>query len=114
MNKTVDELKFIKRQLGVKLTEIVLATKITIINKWINELEEPTHRQKYVIEQTKEILQVLADYLPSNDMKIWLVTHSEYLYGVPAVELRRRPEDVKYAALNRVSRGEVIEVWQGE
>lgn len=110
-----EAVRYLKKTLGVKLTEIILKTDAKTINRWLKDDDlHPSQRQENIILAAQGIIEILMDYLDTDEAKWWLVEHSEYLYGVPAIEISRRPDDVKYAALNRVVRGEVIEPWLPE
>jgi len=96
----------LKKELGVRIAKLVLSTDGATINKWIKGTVEPTANQKRLIYSAGYVINVLKAYVEPKELKLWMVSHSEYLYGIPAMELRHRPEDVQNAALNRVSRGE--------
>lgn len=98
-------LKNLKKGLGVTLLEVMLVTPSSTINKWIAEKEAPMNEQIKIILLLEYIWSMLRSQLTALDAKRWLVSHSEYLYGVPATELRQRPEDVYLATLNLVARG---------
>jgi hypothetical protein len=100
----------LKKHLGADITQLLLGADKTTINRWQREAETPTDDQKRIILSASNILSLLTSYLPIQETKLWLVDHSEYLYGVPVTELRSRPLDVYLAALNRVTRGEYYEV----
>lgn len=100
----------LKRYLGVQLTKLILNVDGRTLNKWIQGKEAPLDNQKRLIYATGYVVDILRAYISQKEMKLWLVSHSEYLFGIPAIELRSRPEDVQHAALNRISRGEYHEL----
>ena len=106
-DKTREAIIFLKKMLGLQLLEIILNVDSRTINKWLKDELHPSDRQEVTIRFTRNIIEILLDYLTVVDTKDWLVTHSDYLYGIPAVEISRRPEEVRYAALNRAARGEM-------
>ena len=102
-------LQRLKGAMGSALVEIILGVDNRAINKWIKGDSTPNTETAKVIALLGYVWDTLTGSLASKDAKIWLVSHSDYLYGVPATEMRGRPEDVYLAALNRVSRGEDID-----
>ena len=100
----------LKAHLGVKLVKLILNVDGPTLNKWINGTATPLDNQKRLIYATGYVVDILRAYLTNNELKLWLISHSEYLCGIPAMEIRSRPEDVQHAALNRISRGEYYEL----
>lgn len=101
-----DILQRLKSGIGSALLEIILGVNLRTMNKWIKGEVTPNNETVKIISLLGYIWDTLIGSLSVRDSKIWLVSHSDYLYGVPATEIRIRPEDVYLAALNRVSRGE--------
>src|SRR5690348_16947441 len=99
-------LQKLKKALGLALLEIIFSVPSSTINKWTKGDQVPNPETAKVISLLGYIWETLTGSMSVKDSKLWLVTHSEYLYGIPAVEIRGRPEDVYLAVLNRVSRGE--------
>lgn len=65
----------------------------------------PTAIQRRNISAAYLIADILLSRFPGGMVQDWFVSHNDYLYGVPAVELARRPEDVRIAALQLVAGG---------
>lgn len=99
----------LKSSLGSTLLEVILGVNYRTINKWIKGEVTPSPETVKLINLTYYVWESLCGSVSERDGKLWLVSHSDYLYGIPAVEIRNRPEDVYLAALNRVSRGETRE-----
>jgi hypothetical protein len=99
-------LQELKKALGLALLEIIFSVPSTTINKWIKGDQIPNPETAKVISLLGYIWETLTGSMSVKDSKLWLVTHSEYLYGIPATEIRSRPEDVYLAVLHRISRGE--------
>jgi hypothetical protein len=93
-------------EIGLELLNVILGTKKGQITGWINGKGSPTDQQKKLILSLSDVVGILTAYIPIQEAKMWLVSHSDYLFGIPAKEVRLRPEEVRLAALNRVSRGE--------
>lgn len=102
-------LQKLKKSLGSALLEIIFGVNSRTINKWISGEATPNPETVKIIALLGYIWDTLTGSLTTRDSKLWLVSHSDYLYGVPATEIRGRPEDVYLAALNRVSRGEAAD-----
>lgn len=51
------------------------------------------------------IVDTLVSVMPPTRASEWLVSYNEYLFGIPAMELRLRPEDVRMAALHLLAGG---------
>lgn len=99
-------LQKLKKSLGSALLEIMLGVTTATVNKWIKGDIMPNSDTVKTIALLDYIWDTLSGSLSTKDSKLWLVSHSDYLYGIPATEIRSRPEDVYLAALNRISRGE--------
>ena len=99
-------LEFLIRELGPQLLNIVLNTKRGQIHKWIVDPSLMNDAQKKLVNSLYDVVTILRTYLSVLETKLWLIDQSEYLFGIPVKEIRWRPEDVRMAALNRVSRGE--------
>jgi hypothetical protein len=65
----------------------------------------PTPLQRRNISAAYLIADILLSRFPAGMVQDWFVAHNDYLYGVPALELARRPEDVRIAALQLVAGG---------
>jgi len=104
----------LRKELGLRIAKVVLNVDGPTMAKWIKGSVEPSPHQKRLIYAAGYVVNVLNSFLQPRDVKLWMVSPSEYLYGIPALELRKRPEDVQQAALNRVSRGEHYEVLEGQ
>lgn len=100
-----DLVKYIRKELGVKLSTLILGVNSPTLKSW-TEGKALTQQHKRFVFALHYVVATLRTVLDPMEAKIWLVSHSDYLYGIPAKELRMRPEDVKYAAENRISRGE--------
>lgn len=103
-------LEFLVQELGPQLLNIVMNTKKGQIRKWIADPSLMNDSQRKLASSLYDVASILRTYLSQRETKLWLVDQSEYLFGIPGKEIRWRPEDVRLAALNRVSRGEDWEV----
>ena len=97
----------LKRDLGLPLLKFILGNDVS---RWRLEKEIPNSIQKRTIYSLYNIIDLLKSHLTTNEAMEWLIYHSEYLYGIPAVEIKSRPDDVYLAALNRVTRGEFYDL----
>lgn len=107
---SVVALEFLYQELGPRLVNIILNTKKGQVHKWIADPTVMNESQKKLVASLYDVTSILRTYLSMQETKLWLVDHSDYLFGIPAKEIRWRPEEVRLAALNRVSRGEDWEV----
>lgn len=65
----------------------------------------PSALQKRNIAAAYMIVDILVSMMPPDMVREWLVSYDEYLFGIPAMELRVRPEDVRMAALQKLAGG---------
>lgn len=104
-SKIPDHLKEIKRFLGVDLTLIVFNINKATLKKWLDdagEIQEPTKK----LVMTVSVICDTLKSIPRDEAKLWLVSFSQYIYGVPAMEIHSRSTDVLMAAQYLVTRGE--------
>jgi hypothetical protein len=103
-----DALKYLKKHLDSDLTTIICSLELGSLIKYTRARrpEALTQLQARNVAAAYVILDILLSHLPLEQAKRWLVNYSDYLYGFPAVEISRRPEDVRMAALQFISMGE--------
>lgn len=65
----------------------------------------PSALQKRNIAAAYMIVDILNSFMSPSTLREWLISYDEYLFGVPAMEIRVRPEDVRMAALQKLSGG---------
>src|SRR5690348_5013075 len=65
----------------------------------------PSAIQRRNISAAYLIADILLSRFPGGMVQDWFLDHNDYLYGIPAIELARRPEDVRIAALQLVAGG---------
>lgn len=105
-----DALKYLKRNLGAELAAIMCSVSEDNFKAFTkaNSTARPTAIQRRNIAAAYVIVDILLSQIPNDAAVMWLTGYSDYLYGIPAVEIHRRPEDVRMAALNRVMGGEDV------
>lgn len=102
-----DALKFLKKHLGMEVAAVLCT---------INEIDLPkvmraknplalTPLQTRNIAAAYLIADILFSHLDSDIAKSWLIEYNDYLHGFPIIEIGRRPEDVRMAALWFISTG---------
>jgi hypothetical protein len=101
-----DALTYLKKNLGVELAAVLCSMDQKKYVKFLAGTEDPTTTQARNIAAAYVIADILLSALPTETVIEWLTEYSNYLYGIPAIEIFRRPDDVRTAALNRVMRGE--------
>lgn len=101
-------LKYLKKHLESDLTTIVCSLEMGSLAKYMRaKRPQPlTLLQTRNIAAAYVILDILLSHLTLDQARAWLVTYSDYLHGFPAIEISRRPEDVRMAALQFISVGE--------
>lgn len=104
-------LEFLVQELGPRLLNVCLNAKRGQVQKWIADPSLVSPSTKKLVASLYDVVSILRSYITMDETKLWLVDHSEFLFGIPAKEIRTRPEDVRMAALNRVSRGEDYEIF---
>ena len=70
-----------------------------------NGKKTPSSLQRRNIAAAYLIADILLSRFPAGMVQDWFMSHNDYLFGIPAVELARRPEDVRIAALQLVAGG---------
>lgn len=65
----------------------------------------PSALQRRNISAAYVVADILLSRFPGGMVQDWFVGYDEYLYGVPAIELSRRPEDVRIAAMHLIAGG---------
>lgn len=103
-----DALKYLKKHLDPDLTTIICSLEMGSLLKYTRARRPQvlTQLQARNVAAAYVILDILLSHFPLEQAKRWLVNYSDYLYGFPAVEISRRPEDVRMAALQFISTGE--------
>jgi hypothetical protein len=101
-----DALKYLRKYIGLELASIVTSIEEKRYTSFLAGKDDPTATQARNIAAAYVIVDILLSSLPASVVKEWLTQYSSYLYGVPAIEISRRPDDVRTAALNRTMGGE--------
>ena len=109
---TTAALEFLYEELSPRLLNIVLNAKRGQVQKWIADPSLMSLETKKLVSSLYDVVSILRSYISQRETKLWMVDHSDFLFGIPAKDIRFRPEDVRMAALNRVSRGEHYELWR--
>lgn len=99
-------LKYLKSNLGIELASLLCSIEEKKYAKLLSGGEVPRAMQAKNIAVAYVVVDILLSALPEDAVKEWLTEYSPYLYGIPAVEIQKRPDDVRIAALNRIVRGE--------
>lgn len=105
-----DCLKFINEELGSRIVNVILSMKRGEANKLMEDPGPVSDSTRKLVASLCDVTKILRSALSRHETRLWIVDHSEFLYGVPALEIRSRPEDVRMAAQNRVARGEYWEM----
>ncbi|SRR6266568_18393 len=103
-----DAIRYLRKNLGVELAAIMCSVSETDFAAFgrASKPKKPTNIQNRNIAAVYIIVDILLSQVSRQDAINWLTQYSDYLYGIPAVEIHRRPEDVRMAALNKVTGGE--------
>lgn len=105
-------IRYLKKAVGAELGALLCSVEdkdFTAFGRSSNP-RIPTPLQARNVAAAYVIVDILLSALAVNVVQDWLTSYSDYLYGIPAVEIHRRPEDVRMAALNRIMGGEVPDV----
>ena len=70
-----------------------------------NGKKSPSVLQRRNIAAAYLITDILLSRLPGGMVQDWFTSYNDYLYGIPAIELASRPEDVRMAALHLLTGG---------
>jgi hypothetical protein len=106
-----DALNFLVGQLGIELTTVVCAlTKSDLIAFRKTKVPKrgkriPSPLQNRNIAAAYMIVDILSSSAGPETAREWLMSYNEYLFGIPALEIRIRPEDVRMAALHMLAGG---------
>ncbi len=95
---TQDAVKYLRKNLDLELAAIICSVEPKMLMKFGTGKAEPSSLQARNIAAAYVILDILLAYIPPQRAKEWLIEYNDYLYGIPAVEMARRPEDVRIAA----------------
>lgn len=102
---------------GEELISAILAVDTSTLRKWTKKTLRPKEKPVLPSENQQRYIAALLDAseilstLSRLDQKMWWVSFSHYyLYGVPAEEFTRRPNDVRIAALMKASGQEDAEL----
>jgi hypothetical protein len=101
-----DALGYLKKFLGLELASMVTSIEEKRYTAFLAGKDDPTATQSRNIAAAYVIVDILLSTLAVSVVKEWLTEYSAYLYGVPAIEISRRPDDVRTAALSRTMGGE--------
>lgn len=108
---TKDALDYLVRAVGRELTTVLcsITDPDLIAFRKVKATKKapriPTPLQARNIAAAYMIVDTLMAVMPPEQSKEWLISYNEYLFGVPAMELRLRPEDVRMAALHLIAGG---------
>lgn len=104
-----DAIKYLKGAVGAELAALVCSVEQKEFNAFGRPTNPkiPTPLQARNIAAAYVIVDILLSALSRTAVQDWLTSYSDYLYGIPAVEIHRRPEDVRMAALNRITDGDM-------
>jgi hypothetical protein len=100
-----DAIKFLKRNLGNELASILCSATTQQFNSYLKGTKKPSIIQTRSLGVAFVISDILLSRLTRLDVMDWFTSYSEYLAGVPAIEIQSRPEDVRMAALHRITVG---------
>ena len=108
----IDALKFLKKFFGVTLTALMCSVN----EKDVSLVLRKKNPKKLSAIQARNvgaaylIAEIMLAHFSVDLVKEWLIAfHEELLYGIPAVEMSKRPEDVRLAALYDISHGLTLE-----
>lgn len=104
-------LDYLVRVLGVELATVLCsltrqdlnAFRKTKITKRGPKVATPLQSRN--IAAAYMVVDILVSSMSPDQAREWLISYNEYLFGVPAMELRIRPEDVRMAALHLIAGG---------
>lgn len=100
-------LEYLKKNLGLEVAAVMCSIEEKDYNTYTKK--EPPKKlsslQMRNIGAAYLITEILLSQFSAGDTVDWLTTYNDYLYGFPVVEIRTRPEDVRMAALHRISGG---------
>lgn len=104
--ETKDALNYLVARVGIELTTVLCSLTSQDLKAF--RRTKPTKRAPKVatpiqarnIAAAYLIVDVLVSAMSPEQAREWLVSYNEYLFGIPAMELRIRPEDVRMAALH--------------
>ncbi len=101
---TRDALTYLKAHVGAELTGVLCSVEKKYLVKFATGKDNPTPLQARNIAAAYVIVDILLAHSSEAKAKEWLISYSDYLYGIPAVEMSSRPEDVRMAALRWIAR----------
>ncbi len=101
-------IKYLRKNLGADLAAIMCSVSESDFSAFgrASKPKRATSIQNRNIAAVYIIVDILLSQVSRQSAIDWLTSYSDYLYGIPAVEIHRRPEDVRMAALNKVMGGE--------
>jgi hypothetical protein len=102
-----EALRYLSINLGTKLAALLCSLSDKDFGAYArkNGKRSPTALQRRNIAAAYLIADTLLSRFPGGYVQDWFVNYSDYLWGVPAIELSRRPEDVRLAALHLIAEG---------
>lgn len=106
-----DALDYLVRLMGKELTTVLCSLTAQDLNAFRRTKvtkkppRVPTPLQARNIAAAYMIVDILTSVMPVGTARDWLTGYDEYLFGIPAMELRIRPEDVRMAALQLIAGG---------
>jgi len=105
-----EALDYLVARTGIELTTILCSLTAQDLKAF--RRDKPTKKPKVAtplqsrnIAAAYMIVDILTASMTPSAAREWLVSYDEYLFGVPAMELRVRPEDVRMAALQFILGG---------
>lgn len=108
---TKEALDYLVARTGIELTTILCSLTSQDLKAF--RRVKPTKRAPKVatplqsrnIAAAYMIVDILTASMAPSAAREWLVSYDDYLFGIPAMELRIRPEDVRMAALQFILGG---------
>lgn len=102
-----DALRYLAGNLGSALAAILCSLSAKDFAAFVrkNGKRRPSALQRRNISAAYVIADILLSRFSPGMVQDWFVGYDEYLYGVPAMELARRPEDVRIAAMHLIAGG---------
>lgn len=105
--------RYLRKTLGAELAALMCSVEEKDFNAFgrTTKPKVPSVVQNHNIAAVYVIVDILMAALPHASVQDWLTSYNEYLYGIPAIEIYRRPDDVRMAALHRISSGPENNAW---
>ena len=104
-------LDYLVRTVGIELTTVLCSLTSQDLAAFRKTkqtkrgLKKATPLQSRNIAAAYMIVDILTTSMSPSQARDWLVSYNEYLFGIPAMEIRIRPEDVRMAVLHLIAGG---------